>query len=112
MEQQSKVISAISYLSIFFAPFLLPLILYFVTKDQEVKFHAKRALISHSIPTILGLFYGVLIIVFSFTASMDNGDFIFISIIISTLIYFAITIIITAWNIFQAVRVFRRELIS
>lgn len=36
MENQ-KILAAFSYLSIFFAPFIVPLIVYIVTKDSDVK---------------------------------------------------------------------------
>ena len=56
MENQ-KVLSAFSYLSVFIAPFVVPLVVYFVSKDSEVKRHSIRALISHLIPLVLGFIF-------------------------------------------------------
>ena len=50
-----RILSALCYFSILFAPFLLPLIVYFVSPDTEVKYHAKRSLLSHLIPVALGI---------------------------------------------------------
>ena len=52
---QSKGLSAVSYLSYFFAPFILPIIILFITKEDFVKRHSKRAIISHLIPVVLGI---------------------------------------------------------
>ncbi len=46
----NKVLSALCYFSVFFAPFILPIVVYFVVEDVEVKRHAKRSLVSHLIP--------------------------------------------------------------
>lgn len=43
-------LSALCYFSVFFAPFILPIVVYFVVEDVEVKRHAKRSLVSHLIP--------------------------------------------------------------
>ena len=60
---ESKILAAFSYLSIFFAPFIVPLIVYFVTKDSDVKRHSIRALVSHLIPFVLA-FYSLLSLFF------------------------------------------------
>jgi len=63
MENQ-KILAAFSYLSIFFAPFIVPLIVYFVTKDSDVKSHSIRALVSHLIPFSFLAFYSLLSLFF------------------------------------------------
>ena len=45
----NNILSSLCYFSIFFAPFLLPIIVYFVAED-EVKYHAKKAFWSHVFP--------------------------------------------------------------
>ncbi|PEU16089.1 DUF4870 domain-containing protein [Bacillus sp. AFS019443] len=47
----NNILSSLSYFSIFFAPFLLPLIIYFVA-EEKVKYHAKKALWTHIIPCV------------------------------------------------------------
>lgn len=42
-----QLLSSLSYFSIFFAPFLLPLIVWILSPDAYVAKHARRALFSH-----------------------------------------------------------------
>lgn len=51
-----QLLSALSYFSIFFAPFLLPLIIWIACReDLYVAMHSKRALISHILPFVAAL---------------------------------------------------------
>ncbi|GIP61455.1 membrane protein [Virgibacillus pantothenticus] len=52
----NNILSSLCYFSVFFAPFLFPIIVYFLA-DTNVKQHAKRALGMHLVPfiTIVGL---------------------------------------------------------
>ncbi|MCZ8522383.1 MULTISPECIES: DUF4870 domain-containing protein [Paenibacillus] len=45
-----KITASLCYFSIFFAGFLIPAVVYFITNDYEVRYHAKKALISHILP--------------------------------------------------------------
>ena len=110
MENQ-KVLSAFSYLSIFFAPFIVPVIVYFVSKDSEVKRHSIRALMSHLIPVVIGI---VFFIIFIFSTMSFNvydpstGDQTFLIIWLAGFaIYLLVSLGIVIWNIVQAVRVIR-----
>ncbi|GAA0414899.1 MAG: DUF4870 domain-containing protein [Bacillota bacterium] len=47
----NNILSSLSYFSIFFAPFLFPIIVYFVA-DKSVKHHAIKALWAHLVPFI------------------------------------------------------------
>lgn len=109
--QHSKGLSAISYLSILFAPFLLPLIVFFVTKDHEVKYHAKRAFLSHLIPTILGMVFAFLSIVSIFMFSTNESNAVFYIFMIITILYVIIMFAVTIWNIIQAARVLKQNII-
>ncbi|KOS60058.1 DUF4870 domain-containing protein [Lysinibacillus agricola] len=110
MENQ-KILSAFSYLSIFFAPFIVPLVVYFISKDSYVKSHSIRALISHLIPVGFGiiLFAVFVISTFSFnTFDPDSSSSTFLIIwFASFAIYLLVSIGILIWNIVQAVRVIR-----
>ena len=48
----NKLLSALCYFSVFFSPLLIPVIIYFVTDDHEVKYHAKRSFVSHLVPVV------------------------------------------------------------
>ena len=70
----NKLLAALCYFSVFFTPLLIPVIVYFVSDDREVKHHAKRSLVSHLVPVVL-LIAGFIIFsfsMFSFTDSMDG----------------------------------------
>ncbi|MEK4701226.1 DUF4870 domain-containing protein [Solibacillus sp. FSL R7-0668] len=106
---QSKGLSALGYLSFYFAPFVLPLIIFFVAKEDAVKHHNKRAFISQLIPIVLGIIYFIFFIIFAFTdgiAYETNYFFegwIFIGFIILAVLSFGIAI----WNLVQAIKVLR-----
>ncbi|MFJ7936606.1 DUF4870 domain-containing protein [Sporosarcina sp. NPDC096371] len=114
--QNNKILAALCYFSVFFAPLLLPLIIYFITSDREIKFHAKRSLVSHLVPVVL-LIAGFIILtfsMFSFTNRMsgipsENFGFGFwqFAPVLFSLIYGLLFIIIVIWNIIQGVKVFR-----
>jgi len=107
MENQ-KILSAFSYLSIFFAPFIVPLIVYFVTKDSDIKRHSIRALVSHLVPFVFGILFFI-VFVFS-TFSLDptsSNSTVMIVWFISFAIYVIVSLGIVIWNIIQAVRVIR-----
>ena len=108
MQNNTKALSALSYLSVFFAPFLLPLIVYFVSKDLEVKHHAKRAFISHFLTIILSI---ILVFIFVFTIfNTQNNTFstsMLILPIVSILVFLVACAVIFIWNIIQAVKVAR-----
>lgn len=103
----NKVLSALSYISILFAPFILPLIVYLVIDDTEVKHHAKRAFLSHLIPTVLGFILGIVTLIGAFAADYDQTTSFGISMIVLVAIYLIIIFIVVVWNIIQTVRVVR-----
>ena len=107
MENQ-KILAAFSYLSIFFAPFIVPLIVDFVTKDSDVKKHSIRALVSHLVPFVFGILFFI-VFVFS-TFSLDptsSNNTVMIIWFVSFAIYALVSLGIVIWNIIQAVRVIR-----
>ncbi|MDN2452378.1 DUF4870 domain-containing protein [Lactobacillus sp. UCMA15818] len=54
--QKIKILSALSYFSIVFAPFIFPLIIWFVCADEPViRSHAKKAFLLHLLPLFLTL---------------------------------------------------------
>jgi hypothetical protein len=50
--KSNQLISSLSYFSLFFAPFLFPVAVYFIVDDDSVKEHAKKAFLSHLFPII------------------------------------------------------------
>src|SRR5699024_315459 len=96
----NKILSSLCYFSIFFAPFLFPIIVYFVT-EEDVKVHAKRALWSHLIPLLI-LFLGV----FGFGIMGLNGwsQFV-IAIIIVCIVFGILSLYYFFLNIIQGIKV-------
>ncbi|MEG0385352.1 DUF4870 domain-containing protein [Solibacillus cecembensis] len=105
----SKGLSAIGYLSIFFAPFIVPLLIFIVSKDTAVRFHAKRAFISHLVPFVLGILFLAFFVsssLFVSNAFSFNDSSILVPIIIFIL-YLLLSFTISIWNLVQAIKVMR-----
>ncbi|HWL13588.1 MAG TPA: DUF4870 domain-containing protein [Ureibacillus sp.] len=107
--ENTKILSALCYVSLLFAPFLLPIIVYFVIKNTEVRYHAKRALISHSIPTVLSILLVIFGFIGIFSVNYDNTSGFAILMFILMGIYFIITLIVVIWNLLQAYKVFKES---
>lgn len=104
---QNKIISALCYISLLFAPFLLPLIVYIVMKDSQVKYHVKRALLSHLIPAVLLIFltiFGFFGMFSVYQYDMNNSLYIMFGFMA---LYLIISVACLIWNIIQAIRVIR-----
>lgn len=95
-----KILSSLSYFSLFFAGFVFPLIVFLVSDDQEVKGHAKKALFSHLIPLILVPF-----IIFGALMDVSNGSEFPMLFIIMIIIFSIISFIIAIWNIVKGIKV-------
>lgn len=112
-----RILSALCYFSVLFAPFLLPIIVYFITPDTEVKHHAKRSLISHLIPVGLAVIGFIVLMIGSFamysnvdpmSGSGSSFDFLTAGVpILFMLLYAVLSLAILIWNIVQGVKVLR-----
>ena len=102
--EQSKGVNALSYLSAFFAPFIVPIIIYFASKDVEIRHHAKRALISHIVPLVIGI---ILFIAFFFTVGNADSAAIGFGYIVAFVGYMLLVFAFSIWNVVQAIKVLR-----
>ena len=50
MNRDQSIIASICYFSVFFMPFIVPIVAYFVVDQKETKRHSLRALWSHVLP--------------------------------------------------------------
>mgnify|MGYP003518479015 FL=1 len=106
---QSKGLSALSYLSFYFAPSILPFIIYVVSKDDFVREHSKKAFITQLIPIAFGVLYIIYFFISLFLTheTLAIQDF-FVSshfiALVALLIIFSITGI---WNLVKAIKVLR-----
>ena len=108
---QSKGLSALSYLSFYFAPFILPLIIFIVTKDTAVKSHSKKAFISQLIPILLWILYFIYffatVLSLNNTSNVNIQDFFISSHFIGFILLVLITFILAIWNLVKAIKVLR-----
>lgn len=95
-----KILSSLSYFSLFFAPFLFPLIVYFLT-EHETKRHAKRAFISHIIPLVLIVLAMIIIIIVDVNSVETSPIFLILWMIVTAII----TLVMYIWNIIQGIKV-------
>ena len=103
----SKALSALNYFSVFFAPFIVPIIIYFISPDPEVKRHSIRALLSHVIPFILGIILVVTLFIVGVFSMQVNEDKIFVTWVSLTLGYGLLYLVIVIWNVVQGIKVLR-----
>ncbi|PGS55433.1 DUF4870 domain-containing protein [Bacillus sp. AFS041924] len=99
--EANKILSSLCYFSVFFAPFLFPIIVYFVAKDQQLKSHSKRAFFSHILP-FLTIIILALISLFTFNTFGDGASF---AIIGGFILAFIVNLIVFIWNIVQGIKV-------
>ena len=103
----SKALSALNYFSVFFAPFIVPIIIYFISPDPEVKRHSIRALLSHVIPFILGIILVITLFIVGVFSMQVNEDKIFVTWVLLTLGYGLLYLGIVIWNVVQGIKVLR-----
>ncbi|WP_246942634.1 DUF4870 domain-containing protein [Bacillus pinisoli] len=97
----NKIISSLCYFSIFFAGFILPIAVYFIVDDREVKHHAKRALFSHIIPVI------TIPVIIMFAIMVETMGTFGISIILGFLLAILINIVVVIWNVIKGIQVLK-----
>jgi hypothetical protein len=99
--ETNKILSSLCYFSVFFAPFLFPIIVYFVAKEQQLKSHSKRALFSHILP-FLTIIILAIISLFTFNTFGDGAGFALIG---GFVLAFIVNLIVFIWNIVQGIKV-------
>ncbi|MBE4907012.1 DUF4870 domain-containing protein [Bacillus luteolus] len=97
--ETNKIISSLCYFSIFFAGFLLPIAVYFIVQDQEVREHAKKAFISHLIPFITIIFFVLPMFVMGSMEAAVGGMLIFFA------LFSLISFIVVIWNVVKGIQV-------
>ena len=103
----SKTLSALNYFSVFFAPFIVPIIIYFISQDSEVKRHSIRALLSHVIPFIFGIILVVALFIVGIFSVQMNGDMIVTTWVLLLLGYGLLYLVIIIWNVVQGIKALR-----
>jgi hypothetical protein len=97
----NKLISALCYFSVFFAGFILPIAVYFIVHDEEVKRHAKHAFVSHLIPLIT-------IPIFILGGVMSGAvDVAGVVIVLGFIVTFVVNIAVVVWNVVKGIQVLK-----
>lgn len=103
MDTPERVIASLNYFSIFFAPFLFPIIVYLVTSNNSVQRHAKRAFLSHIIPVLAMIGSIVLGIILAFSHFTGSAAIMMaLGFLVAGILYFIFMI----WNIVQGIKLF------
>ncbi len=106
----SYVLSALSYLSIFFAPVILPLFVW-ILADEPTSGHGKKALVNH-VMTWISFFIGRLAFIFSkevLDKPLDHQLLIFSILLIITIIFFLIALILYILNINRGIKILLKK---
>ncbi|WP_158541115.1 DUF4870 domain-containing protein [Sporosarcina sp. BI001-red] len=118
----SKLLSSLSYFSVFFAPLLLPFIVWMVADNRDVKRHSKRALVSHLIPTVLLVAASLISFFQFFSIRQTSTEFLNSPSMVTApnsigfwgaapvlfmMIYSFLFMVVLVWNVVQGVKVFR-----
>ncbi|MGM9926288.1 MAG: DUF4870 domain-containing protein [Bacillus sp. (in: firmicutes)] len=94
-----KVLSALCYFSVLFAPFIVPIVIYFVSEESFVKRHAKSSLLSHIIPAVF------LPIVFAAAYyDMAQAAGVPVLLLITFIGFGLVSFIILIWNLIRGVK--------
>ncbi|WP_036652166.1 DUF4870 domain-containing protein [Paenibacillus pini] len=94
-----QLLSSLSYFSIFFAPFIFPIIVWIVARDAYVAKHSKRALLSHLFPFLAAIPLLYLTII------ANHAGSIFGYVILFAVIYFGSFV----YNIVKGIQVLRDD---
>ena len=106
----SYVLSALSYLSIFFAPIVLPLFTW-ILADEPTSIHGKKALTNHIFAWIC-FFVGRGAFIFSkeiYDKPFNHQLLISVIFIIITILFFLIAIVLYVFNIIKGVKILLKK---
>ncbi|WP_170008183.1 DUF4870 domain-containing protein [Bacillus fonticola] len=104
-ERTGQILASLCYFSLFFAGFLFPIVVYFITSSEYVKRHAKAAFLSHLLPFILFII-GIAIVISGAIAGTDAfafGGVLFIIIMV------IVDFIILIWNVIKGIQVLQEN---
>lgn len=99
----NKVLASLSYFSILFAAIIFPLVLLFVSESENVKAHAKKALVSQLIPLVSAIMLAIAFLVEVVVIEVRVPFMTIIGMIILGIICFIVLI----WNIVKGIKVFQ-----
>ncbi|MCF6410216.1 hypothetical protein [Pseudalkalibacillus salsuginis] len=101
MSSSGKLFKSLSYMSIFFAPFIVPAIIFLLIDDLDVRQHARLASTSHLIPVIA---LATLSILF-----FESGQILNHFTIISMILLGGVAVTAAIWNLMKGIRVLQQK---
>ncbi|MEJ8778543.1 DUF4870 domain-containing protein [Pseudogracilibacillus sp. ICA-222130] len=101
---ENKVLSSLSYFSLFFAPVLFPIIVYFLT-NGETRRHARNAFASHIIPSVLLIGGGITIGLFGINGWTHAP----ISLALLFIVFAILSFVLLIYNIVLGIKVLIEE---
>jgi uncharacterized membrane protein len=96
-----RILSALCYFSVMFAGILFPLVAYLASEDEDVKFHAKKALLSHLIP-LIPLPLILIAAIIDFTGGTGGFPVLMFS---SAILMVILSLIVLIWNLVKGIKV-------
>ncbi|MGW7977606.1 hypothetical protein BU110_00610 [Staphylococcus shinii] len=102
--QSEKILAALSYFSVFFAPILFPIIVW-ILANKPVSTHAKKSLAYHILPYIL-IFVGVGLIGLS---ESNSNNALGITLIVIAVIAFIGAIYYVIYNLYCGIKVLLKD---
>lgn len=97
-------LNGLSYISILFAPIIFPIIVWVVSKDRLVEYHAKRALLLHLVPGISGF---VIVGLMTSVGLIYNNQTAFSGLVLLAIVIFLIiSVVITIFAIVFGIKQF------
>ncbi|MBC1985399.1 DUF4870 domain-containing protein [Listeria booriae] len=97
--KDQKILNALSYFSLFFAPIIVPVAIWIFSATEITKHHAKVALLTHILPTIGGIASLLLVGVVGISTNSSN-----VTGIVGLGLLVAIGIMIVVLAIFNIIR--------
>ncbi|MDN4526192.1 hypothetical protein [Fictibacillus fluitans] len=94
----NRILSSLCYFSMFFAPFLFPVVIYLAVQDQAVMRHAKRSFLSQLFPVIT-IPLSIIIVA--------ETEFSMTSIVVCAVLFGLGSLAVMAWNIVQGIKVLK-----
>ncbi|WP_163654420.1 DUF4870 domain-containing protein [Listeria sp. PSOL-1] len=73
MRNNDKLLAILAYLSYFFLPIILPIIIWVAVSSNYVKKHAKTALFVNILPSIINLLFLLILGIYGLGVAVDDG---------------------------------------
>ncbi|WP_159721959.1 hypothetical protein [Enterococcus sp. CSURQ0835] len=109
MQSENKILDGLSYISILFAPFFFPFIVWLLTpKNTTSHYHAGRAFKLHLIPLVLTI--GLAIVIGSLGLAFGNSDTFMQSLGVGSLLFLGVVLLVDLilglYNVYYGIKLF------